>query len=44
MQHIRHCRGVRRRDSDQAWLDRHRWWPEACVRLFEDQAAVPLGG
>lgn len=30
--------------GDEAWLDRHRWWGDACARLFDDQPAVPLDG
>jgi hypothetical protein len=33
-----------RSGGDEAWLDRHRWFGEACARLFEDQAAVTLYG
>jgi hypothetical protein len=28
--------------GDDAWLERHRWFGDACERLFNDQAAVPL--
>jgi hypothetical protein len=30
--------------GDQGWLDRHRWFGDACERLFADQPAVPLDG
>jgi hypothetical protein len=32
------------RRGDTAWLVRHAWFGEACERLFENQAAVPLDG
>ena len=30
--------------GDQAWLERHRWFGEACERPFADQPAVKLDG
>ncbi len=30
--------------DDKAWLDRHRWFRDACARLFADQLVVLLDG
>jgi hypothetical protein len=38
------CAQVALQRSDAAWLLRHRWFSDACARLFKDQPAVPLDG
>jgi hypothetical protein len=30
--------------GDTAWLERNRWFGDACARLFKDQPAMPLDG
>jgi hypothetical protein len=31
-------------NGDTAWMRRHRWFAEACYRLFADHRAVSLDG
>jgi hypothetical protein len=38
------CGQVALQRGDTEWLDRHRWFSDACTRLFVDQPAVPLDG
>ena len=38
------CGQVALQRGDTAWLDRHRWFGDACERLLADQSAVPLDG
>ena len=38
------CGQVALQRGDRQWLERHRWFGEACERLFRDQQAMPLDG
>jgi hypothetical protein len=38
------CGQVALHRGDAEWLDRHRWFSDACARLLLDQPAVPLDG
>jgi hypothetical protein len=38
------CGQIALQRGDAAWLERHRWFGDACQRLFADQPAVKLDG
>ena len=38
------CGRVAMQRGDEAWLERHRWFAEACERLFSDLPATRLNG